>query len=68
MSTKAQLADLLTKALIAARFKLLYSNLQLQELPFRLRGVLEQTKQKILKLPNLKLLQIILRPLPTEAA
>lgn len=38
MSTKAQLADLLTKALIAARFKLLYSNLQLQELPFQLRG------------------------------
>ncbi|KAF5462462.1 hypothetical protein F2P56_018466, partial [Juglans regia] len=38
ITSKNQLADLLTKALNAPRFTMLRANLQLQELPFRLRG------------------------------
>lgn len=38
LSTKHQLADLLTKPLASSRFALLRTNLHVQELPIRLRG------------------------------
>jgi hypothetical protein len=41
LSSRDQLADLLTKPLSAARFNLLCSNLNVRNLPFRLRGRVE---------------------------
>jgi len=41
LSSRDQLANLLTKPLFAARFNLLCSNLNVHNLPFRLRGRVE---------------------------
>jgi hypothetical protein len=41
LSSRDQLADLLTKPLFAARFNFLCSNLNVHNLPFRLRGRVE---------------------------
>jgi hypothetical protein len=41
VSTRDQLADLLTKPLTVARFNHLRTNLHVQELPIRLRGCIE---------------------------
>jgi hypothetical protein len=41
LSSRDQLADLLTKPLSAARFNILCSNLNVRNLPFRLRGCVE---------------------------
>ena len=41
LSSRDQLADLLTKPLSAARFNILCSNLNVRNLPFRLRGHVE---------------------------
>lgn len=41
LSTRDQIANLVTKPLAIARFHLLWSNLHVQELPFRLRGRIE---------------------------
>jgi len=45
VSSRDQLADLLTKPLSVARFILLCSNLNVRNLPFRLRGRVEGTIQ-----------------------
>ena len=47
LSTKQQLADLLTKPLSSARFQLLRANLHVQDLPIRLRGRIEDKSDSV---------------------
>jgi hypothetical protein len=56
LSSRDQLADLLTKPLSTARFNLLCSNLNVRNLPFRLRGrvedIIKSTKDNIDTMDN----------------
>jgi hypothetical protein len=47
LSSKDQIADVLTKPLVAARFQLLISNLNVCPLPSRLRGPIDTQKLSI---------------------